>query len=89
MFYGKDKINRVVGRLGWVSIAAKEDAKHYDLFANPAKVTMIGRDVFKIGGAVGTAGVVAGVALHGLYLFTKRKENVKAAAKQTEEVSDE
>lgn len=89
VFYGKDKVNRVVGRLGWVSIAAREDAKHYDLFANPAKATMIARDVFKIGGAVGTAGVVAGAALHGLYLFAKRKDHVKAAEKQTEEVSDE
>jgi len=75
--------------LGWVSIAAREDAKHYDLFANPAKATMIARDVFKIGGAVGTAGVVAGAALHGLYLFAKRKDHVKAAVKQTKEVSDE
>ena len=89
VLYGKDKINRVVGRLGWVSIAAREDAKHYDLFANPAKATMIARDVFKIGGAVGTAGAVAGAALHGLYLFAKRKDHVKAAVKQTEEVSDE
>ena len=43
---GKDRINNVVGRLGWVSIAATEDAKHYDLPANPAKATMIGRDIF-------------------------------------------
>ncbi len=89
ILYGKDKINRVVGRLGWVSIAAREDAEHYDLFANPAKVTMIGRDVAKIGGAVGTAGAVAGAALHGLYLFAKRKDQVKAAEKKTGEVSDE
>ena len=89
VLYGKDKINRWVGRLGWVSISAREDAKHYDLFANPAKATMIARDVFKIGGAVGTAGVVAGAALHGLYLFSKRKDQVKAAAEQTKEESDE
>ena len=89
VLYGKNKINRVVGRLGWVSIAASEDTKHYDLFANPVKATMIARDVFKIGGAIGTAGVVAGAALHGLYLFTKRKDQVKSAEKQTEEVSDE
>jgi formate dehydrogenase iron-sulfur subunit len=89
VLYGKDKINRVVGRLGWVSIAARQDAKHYDLFAYPAKATMIARDVFKIGGAVGTAGVVAGVAFHGLYLFAKRKDQVKAAEKQTEEVPNE
>ena len=89
VLYGKDKINRVVGRLGWMSIAAREDAEHYDLFANPAKVTMIGRDVFKIGGAVGTVGAIAGAALHGLYLFAKRKDQVKAAEKKTEEVSDE
>jgi hypothetical protein len=50
---------------------------------------MIARDVFKIGGAVGTAGVVAGAALHGLYLFTKRKDQVKAIEKQTEEVPNE
>jgi hypothetical protein len=72
-----------------VSISAKEDAEHYDLFANPAKPTMIARDVFKIGGAVGAAGTVAGITLHGLYLFAKRKEDVKAAEEQTEEVSDE
>lgn len=89
ILYGKERINRIVGRLGWVSIATKEDAQHYDLFANPAKATMIARDVFKIGGAVGTAGVVAGAALHGLYLLAKRKDHVKAAEKQTEEVSNE
>ena len=75
--------------MGWVSIAARQDAKHYDLLTNPAKAAMIGRDLFKIGGAVGAAGVVAGTALHGLYLFARRKDHVKAAEKQTEEVSDE
>lgn len=89
ILYGKEKINRVVGRLGWVSIAAREDAEHYDLFENPAKPTMIARDVFKIGGAVGAAGVVAGAALHGLYLFTKRKDQVKAAEHTAEEGHDE
>ena len=89
ILYGKDKINRVVGRLGWVSIAAREDAQHYDLLANPAKATMIARDLFKIGGAVGTAGVVAGAALHGMYLFTKRKDHVNAAEKKTEEVPND
>jgi formate dehydrogenase iron-sulfur subunit len=87
--YGKDRINRVVGRLGWVSIAAIEDAKHYDLPAYPAKATMIARDVFKVGGAVGAAGTVAGVALHGLYLFAKRKDQVKAAENHSEEVPNE
>jgi formate dehydrogenase iron-sulfur subunit len=76
VIYGKDKINRLLGRLGWVTIAAKEDAKHYDLPANPAKATMIARDVFKIGGAIGAVGVLAGTALHGLYIFTKRKDRV-------------
>jgi formate dehydrogenase iron-sulfur subunit len=89
VLYGKDKINRVVGKLGWVSIAAREDAKHYDLFANPAKVTMIGRDLFKIGGAVGAAGVVTGAALHGLYLFAKRKDQVQATEHDIKEDSDE
>jgi len=89
VLYGKDKINRVVGKLGWVSIAAKEDAEHYDLFAKPAKATMVARDVVKVGGAVGVAGVVAGAALHTLYLVTKRKNHVKAAETQTEDVSDE
>lgn len=87
--YGKEKINRSVGRLGWVSIAAREDAEHYDLFANPAKATMIARDVLKVGGAVGAAGAAAGAALHGLYIFSKRKEQVKAAEEKTREVPDE
>ncbi len=87
--YGKDKINGVVGRLGWVSIAAEEDAEHYDLFANPVKATMIGRDVFKVGGALGAAGVTAGATLHGLYLLAKRKGQVKAAVEQAEEVSND
>jgi formate dehydrogenase iron-sulfur subunit len=87
--YGKEQINRSVGRLGWVSIAAKEDAEHYDLFANPAKATMIAREVFKVGGFVGATGAAAGAALHGLYLFARRKDQVKAAEKKTGEVSDE
>jgi formate dehydrogenase iron-sulfur subunit len=89
ILYGKDKINWVVGRLGWVSIAAREDAKHYDLFEYPAKATMIARDAFKISGAVGAAGVVAGAALHGLYLFARRKDQVKAAKHDAKEVSNE
>ena len=88
VLYGKDKINRLVGRLGWVSIAASEDAKHYDLFAKPGKATMIARDLFKIGGAAGTAGVAAGATLYGLYLFARRKDQVQAAETKTEEVSD-
>ncbi len=47
------------------------------------------RDVLRIGGAVGTAGAVAGAVLHGLYLFARRKDHVKAAEKKTEEASDE
>ena len=35
VLYGMGKINCVVGRLGWLSIAAKEDAEHYDLLADP------------------------------------------------------
>ena len=89
VLYGQDKINCVVGRLGWVSIAAKEDAEHYDLFARPAKVTMIARDGFKIGGAIGTACVLAGTALHGLYVFAKRKDRVKASEHNIKEGSDE
>jgi formate dehydrogenase iron-sulfur subunit len=89
ILYGKDKINRVVGRLGWVSIAAQEDVKQYDLPANPAKATMIARDVFKIGGAIGVGGVLAGAALHGLYLFTKRKDRLKAPEVDVKEGSDE
>jgi hypothetical protein len=87
--YGKDKINRVVGRLGWVSIAAREDGEYYDLFASPAKATMIARDGLKIGGAVGAACVLAGAALHGLYLFAKRKDHVKATEQETKEGGDE
>lgn len=89
VLYGQDKINRVVGRLGWVSIAAQEDAQHYDLLARPGKATAIGRDAFKIGGAVGAAGTAAGVALHGLYLFARRKDQVNEAEQQTEEVPNE
>ena len=89
ILYGQAPINRMVGRLGWVTIAAREDAEHYDLFANPAKVTMIARDGLKIGGAVGAACVVAGAALHGLYLFAKRKDQVKAAEHDTKENADE
>ncbi len=87
--YGGQKINRTVGRLGWVSISAKEDAEHYDLFENPAKGTMIARDVVKVGGAVAAVGTVTGAALHGLYLFARRKEEVSATEKTTGEVSDE
>ncbi len=87
--YGKEKINRLVGRLGWVSIAAKEDAEHYDLFAKPAKATMIARDGLKVAGAVGAAGTALGVALHGLYLFARRKEQVQAIEKKTGEVPNE
>jgi hypothetical protein len=72
-----------------VSIAAREDAKHYDLFEYPAKATMIARDAFKISGAVGAAGVVAGAALHGLYLFARRKDQVKAAKHDAKENSHE
>ncbi|MGV8075348.1 MAG: 4Fe-4S dicluster domain-containing protein [Syntrophobacteraceae bacterium] len=87
--YGKDPVNRVVGRLGWVTIAAKEDAEHYDLFADPAKAIMTARDGLKSLGAVGAVGVVAGAALHGLYVFAKRKNHVKEAEQQTREASDE
>lgn len=87
--YGKDYINRSVGRLGWVSIAAREDAEHYDLFANPAKATMIARDGIKIGGAIGAVGTAAGAALHGLYLLAKRKDEVKASEHDIKEDSDE
>ena len=38
----------MVGRLGWVTITAREDAAHYDLFADPAKPTMIARDGLKV-----------------------------------------
>ena len=89
ILYGRDKINRVVGKLGWVSIAAAEDAEHYDLFANPAKTTMIARDIAKTGGAIAAAAVVAGAALHALYLLIRRKEDVKTAELQTEDMSDE
>ncbi|MDO8944324.1 MAG: hypothetical protein Q7U75_14180, partial [Desulfobacterales bacterium] len=71
------------------TIAAREDAEHYDVFANPAKVTRIARDGLKMGGAVGAACVVAGAALHGLYLFAKRKDQVKAAEHDTKENADE
>ena len=72
-----------------MSIAAREDARHYDLPANPAKATMIARDVFKIGGAIGAGGVLAGAALHGLYVFTKRKDRLKASEHHDKEGSDE
>lgn len=84
--YGAEKINRTVGRLGWVSISSKEDAKHYDLIANPVKAAMVGRDLAKLGGAAGAVGTAAGVALHGLYLFARRKDQVQAAEKNIEEV---
>lgn len=75
--YGKDRINGSVGRLGWVTIAAKEDAPYYLLPDNPVKPMMRARNTVKTAGAFGTAGVVAGAVLHGLYLFTARKEKVK------------
>jgi formate dehydrogenase iron-sulfur subunit len=89
VLYGADEVNSVVGRLGWVTIAAREDAEHYDLPAKPGKATMMARDMVKIGGVVGAAGVVAGAALHALYLFSKRKEHVSAAEHETKEVEDE
>lgn len=90
VLYGKDKVNDVVGRLGWVSIAPKEYAEHYDLFAKPAKATMIARDGIKCLGALGAAGVLAGAALHGVYVLARRKEHVKAAEHETSrEASDE
>lgn len=89
VLYGSGLINRTVGRLGWISISSSEDAVHYDLVSNPTKVSMIGRDLVKIGGAVGAAGTAAGAALHGLYLFAKRKDKVQAAENDAEEVSNE
>ncbi len=81
ILYGKNRINGAVGKLGWVSIAAREDAEHYDLFAHPVKATMVARNLIKIGGGVGAAGVAAGAALHGLYLFSKRKDQVRRSEK--------
>lgn len=89
ILYGADTVNSVVGRLGWVSIASREDAEHYDLPAKPGKATMMARDLVKVGGVVGAAGVVAGAALHALYLFSKRKEQVSSAEHETKEVGDE
>lgn len=89
ILYGKDRVNSAVGRLGWVTLVAKEDAPYYLLPENPSKPAMRARNAVKVAGAVGTVGVVAGVALHGLYLLGARKDKVKAAEKQTKEVSDE
>lgn len=85
VLYGKEKINGVVGRLGWVSIAAREDARHYDLFAKPGKATMIGRDVFKIIGTVGFGGALLGAAIHGFYLFINRKNQINAETHDSKE----
>lgn len=89
ILYGGTPVNLWVGKLGWVSIAAQEDAAHYDLFSNPVKATMMARDALKIGGAVGAVGTAAGAALHGLYLFARRKDQVKAAEHDIKEDSHE
>lgn len=89
ILYGKDKINSYVGRLGWVTIAAREDAPYYLLPENPSKTTMRARNVIKVAGAIGAVGVLAGAALHGLYLLGVRKNKVETEESKTEEVSDE
>ena len=57
--------------------------------SNAAKPTMTARDGLKSVGAIGAACVLAGAALHGLYVLAKRKEHVAAAEQTTEEVADE
>lgn len=89
VLYGKDAVNRHVGRLGWMTIAAREDAPHYLMKKDPAKPMMQARNTVKAAGALGTAGALAGAAAHGLYLFGKRRDKVQAAeAKKTEGGND-
>ncbi len=89
ILYGKDRVNSTVGRLGWVTLVAKEDAPYYLLPENPSKTTMLARGAVKVAGAVGAVGALAGVALHGLYLLSVRRSKVEAAENKAEEVSDE
>ena len=89
ILYGKEKLNGYVGRLGWVTIAAREDAPYYLLPENPSKAVMRARSALKIGGAVGAVGALTGVALHGLNMLAVRKKKVEAAENKAEEVSDE
>nr|WP_320192257.1 4Fe-4S dicluster domain-containing protein [uncultured Desulfobacter sp.] len=89
ILYGKETINSSVGRLGWLTIAAKQDAPYYLMAYNPVKPMMQARNAVKGIGALGAAGVVAGAALHSLYLFSARKNEVKRASENKKGASND
>jgi formate dehydrogenase iron-sulfur subunit len=89
ILYGKEAVNNLVGRLGWLSIAAKEDAPYYLLAENPTKPMMQARNSVRTAGGLGAVSAVAGAALHGLYLLNVRKDKIKAEEKNEGEVSND
>lgn len=77
LLYGIKSLSSSVGKTGWITLAPTEYLGAYLLPANPGKLTMDVRNLSKIAGVAGLAGVGAGIALHSLHWLANRKEKVK------------
>jgi len=65
--YGKDKLNNVVGKTGWVTITPELDQEVSGLYRNPYKAAMVGRSLGHDLAVFGITGTALAILAHSFW----------------------